>query len=568
MAQVSVVIPSLGEAKWSTAITSVLSSGQHCGIDTEVILVWQGGGAPEVPDDVIVVPAHRVGTSYARNRGAERGTTSVLGYIDDDEVVDPGWVGAVVEALDDADAAFGPIDALDDEGRPHCLTDHGAARTFGSDTPPWLVGSGGCMALRRDALEAVGGFDLRFGAGAIGRSAEETELIRRLLKAGRRIRWAPGMLVHHPTKTDEEILASRYPYGLGAGRMLRGSRSPRLIANYLHAVAHANVTAMRRRGPIARQEARAFGHGLLTGLATRGRWLSPDLSTQDVPDPIQGALAGRRGIPRPVSSEARPHYVWDCGEVVLHAYTGPTETQLEAPSARERLIALPTSTRIPAIHAHARSRDALWVLEDRVLGEPLVLSRPQAWWRRVAEWVLTYASVEGPRIDSVAAWPGDIVAWSDSAAPELRGAVVAALTRMASRPTGPAHGDLRPENLKTTVGGVAAVGWEWCSAAELRGADLLLLAATHAGELPDEALVRSLLEGRNPSFGDVLGPLRTLGLEGQLLNDTLLLALMRWARDEHRRSAALGTTPQPMLYGRLLDSLTPVLRVDVALAST
>lgn len=568
MAQVSVVIPSLGEAKWSTAITSVLSSGQHCGIDTEVILVWQGGGAPEVPDDVIVVAAHRVGISYARNRGAERGTTSVLGYIDDDEVVDPGWVGAMVEALDDADAAFGPIDALDDEGRPHCVTDHGAARTFGADTPPWLVGSGGCMAVRRSALEAAGGFDLRFGAGAIGRSAEETELIRRLLKAGRRVRWAPGMLVHHPTKTDAEILASRYPYGVGAGRMLRGSRSPRLIANYLHAVAHANVTAMRRRDHAARREARAFGRGLLTGLATRGRWLSPDLSTQEVPDPIRGVLEGRRGAPRPVSWEVRPHYVWDCGEVVLHAYTGPTETQLEAPSARERLIALPTSARIPAIHAHARSRDALWVAEDRVLGEPLELSRPETWWSSVAEWVLTYASTEGPPSDSVAAWRNEVVGWVDVAPSELHGAVAAALARTASRPTGPAHGDLQPKNLVMTASGAAAVGWEWCSTAALRGIDLLLLAATHAGVRPDEALVRGLLEGRNPSFGDVLGPLRTLGLEGKVLNDTLLLALVGWATDERRRAAALGTTPQAMHYGRLLDALTPALRVDVALAST
>lgn len=561
------VIPSLGEAEWSTAIASVLASGERCGIDTEVILVWQGAGTPDVPDGVVVVPAHRVGLSYARNRGSEQGAAPLLGYIDDDEIVDPGWVGAVVEALGDADAAFGPIDALDDEGRPHCLTDHGAARTFSPDTPPWLVGSGGCMAVRRNALVAVGGFDLRFGAGAIGRSAEETELIRRLLKTGRRIRWAPDMLVHHPTKTDEEILASRYPYGLGAGRMLRSSRSPRLIANYLHAVAHANVTSMRRRGETVRREARAFGRGLLTGLATRGKWLSPELSNQDLPDPIRRALEGRRGAPLPVSWDVRPHYIWDCGELMLHAYLGPTETQIEAPSARERLIALPASTRIPAIHAHARSRDALWVLEDKTYGDLLEPSRIATWWSDAARWILTYSSTEGPPLDSAAGWRGEVVTWG-SATPELREPVAAALARMASRPTGPAHGDLQPKNLIMTAGGITAVGWEWCGTAELRGVDLLCLATAHAGAGPDAAVVRGLLEGRNPSFGDVLGPLRTLGLEGQILKDTLLLALVKWATDEHGRAAALGLMRQPEQYGRMLDALVPVLRVDDASVST
>jgi hypothetical protein len=56
------------------------------------------------------------------------------------------------------------------------------------------------MAFRREVLAATGAFDFRLGRGSVGLSAEE-------------------------------ILASRYPYGFGTGRVLRRARSPRLIAN-------------------------------------------------------------------------------------------------------------------------------------------------------------------------------------------------------------------------------------------------------------------------------------------------------------------------------------------------
>ncbi|TMK57672.1 MAG: glycosyltransferase [Actinobacteria bacterium] len=182
MANVSVVIPSLGDRPdWRAAVDSVLESARSCATAAEVILVWQGEELPEVPPGVIVEAIRPVGVSYARNRGAERATAPIVAYIDDDEVVDPTWIGKVVEGLAEVDAAFGPIEPFGEDGRPHCPTDFGETRVFEPDALPWVVGSGGNMAFQRQALAEMGGFDLRTGPGAIGVAGEETDLIWRLL---------------------------------------------------------------------------------------------------------------------------------------------------------------------------------------------------------------------------------------------------------------------------------------------------------------------------------------------------------------------------------------------------
>ncbi|HET7416339.1 MAG TPA: glycosyltransferase [Solirubrobacterales bacterium] len=558
MANVSVVIPTLGNRPdWRAAVDSALESARACGIETEVILIWQGDELPEAPPSVVVEAIRPIGVSYARNRGAERATAPIVAYIDDDEVVDPTWVGKVVEALADVDAAFGPIEPFGEDGRPHCPTDFGESRIFEPDALPWVVGSGGNMVFRRQALAGLGGFDLRTGPGAIGIAGEETDLIWRLLDGGRRIRWAAEMIVYHPTKSDEEIAASRYPYGFGAGRMLRRSRSPRLIAAYGHAVLHAHLSALRKRDRRAWRESWDFAVGLFGGLSRRLQWVSPELAAAHPPAAVSEALQGAAATPLPVSWGTRPHYLWDCGDAILHAFIGPSEAQLAAPAARELVLAAPGVRGIPPILAHARERDTLWVLEGKVEGEPLG-GPASTWWDEAAAFVLSYSRLDGPTFETSPESPrGE--AFLEAAPPELRAELEAALGRLAPIATAPCHGDLQPKNLLTARDGIAAIDWEWCSEASVRGLDLVFLAVTHAGIDPDPSVIAALLKGENPAFGDVLGPLAQLGLEGQVLRDTLLVLLVKWAEDERRSIAAFGATPRRPIYGELLQQLTPVL---------
>ncbi|MFL5834862.1 MAG: glycosyltransferase [Solirubrobacterales bacterium] len=556
MANVSVVIPSLGDRPdWRAAVDSVLESARSCGTAAEVILVWQGEELPEAPPGVIVEAIRPVGVSYARNRGAERATAPIVAYIDDDEVVDPTWIGKVVEGLADVDAAFGPIEPFGEDGRPHCPTDFGETRVFEPDALPWVVGSGGNMAFQREALAEMGGFDLRTGPGAIGVAGEETDLIWRLLDGGRQIRWAAEMIVYHPTKSDEEIAASRHPYGFGAGRMLRRSRSPRLIAAYGHAILHAHFTALRKRDRRAWRESWDFAVGLLQGFTRRLAWVSPEVTSARPPGPIAAALKGRNAKPLPVSWGTRPHYIWDCGDAILHAYIGPSEAQLAAPAARERILTGPGVGRIPPVIAHARERDTLWVLEGKVEGAPLAGPAAQ-WWKQAAAYVVSYSGQEAPPLEATAEWNED-ADFVEAAPSQLRGPLDEALERLATRPAGPCHGDLQPKNLVETEAGITAIDWEWCSEASVRGLDLLFLAVTNAGEEPDAGVIEALLRGENPPFGDVLGPLARLGLEGQALDDTILVLLVKWAAHEQRSIAAFGATPRRPIYTQLLETLTP-----------
>jgi hypothetical protein len=559
MADVTVVIPSIGLAPVDRAVESVTESAAAAGVDTEIIVVWQAAREPEPIPGATVLPVYNVNGSYARNRGADEASAALVAYVDDDEVADRTWVGAVVRALEDADGVFGPVDPLDEEGRPHCATDRGVDRVFEGYVPPWLVGTGGSMAFRKEALAATGAFDLRLGPGSGGLSAEETDLIWRMLQAGRRIRWAPDMVVYHPTKTDEEILASRYPYGFGTGRVLRRARSARLIANSGHAILHANLKALRSGDRRERREAAAFGRGVFEGLTRRIRWDAPDLSLQPVPGSVATALENRLATPLPVPWHARPHYIWSCGDAVLHAFIGPADGQLQAPAERERIRALPGVSRIPSVLAHGRSRDALWVLEERVDGGNPDLRRPDSWWPAAAEWITSYACHTGIPYGESEEWRLDAASWLREAPDGLGEAASAAMQRAAARPSGPSHGDLQPKNLVLSPAGVTAIDWEWASTQGLRAGDLILLATTHGGLLPDERVVHAIAEDRNPPFGDVLGPLRAVGLEGQALKDTLLVILLKWSHAEQNRHRQLGGTPQTPTYGRMLHRVAPLL---------
>ena len=181
---------------------------------TEVIVLAQGDPPPAIPGAVVVTDAGR-GASRARNLGAERASGEIVLFTDDDCVVPDSWVADHVAAMEgDVAATFGLVEGLsrsagdDPIARPRLHRD-GAL--------PWHVGHGSNMAVRRDVLLAVGGWDDRIGPGTSLPAGEDADLIVRLLAAGP-VRSGVGAPVRHiDWRSDEDNAANLRAYELGAG---------------------------------------------------------------------------------------------------------------------------------------------------------------------------------------------------------------------------------------------------------------------------------------------------------------------------------------------------------------
>ena len=116
-----------------------------------------------------------------RNRGAQAASGDVLAFVDADHEIDPAWIEAALEDLQDpAVAVVGNLCEAPREGTwVQHMYDRLRGRIVGRHDVDWL-GSGN-MAIRRQAFEAVNGFD------ATLESCEDVDLCYRLKQRGFRI---------------------------------------------------------------------------------------------------------------------------------------------------------------------------------------------------------------------------------------------------------------------------------------------------------------------------------------------------------------------------------------------
>jgi GT2 family glycosyltransferase len=100
---------------------------------------------------------------------------------------------------------------------------------------------GGNMAFRKSALDQVGGFDERFGAGQQWSSGEETDMFFRMSHQKMKLVYAPQVVVYHPREdvghTPQSLRTKLYAYGKGNGALfakhIHTYHSLGLIASYL-----------------------------------------------------------------------------------------------------------------------------------------------------------------------------------------------------------------------------------------------------------------------------------------------------------------------------------------------
>jgi glycosyltransferase involved in cell wall biosynthesis/peptidoglycan/xylan/chitin deacetylase (PgdA/CDA1 family) len=229
--RIAVVIPTMGRVAELERCLLGLRDGRRPPDEVVVVDQSDGGSIEAAVRDLdsgwtslqrIATPPR--GVSIARNLGWRSTTGSIVAFTDDDCVPDQGWLAAVELALgDDAtlDATTGRVLGLGlDAPGMHAVSSRTDQRdrTYAGRTLPWRVGTGGNLAVRREALERVQGFDPRLGPGSPGEAAEDLDLVYRLLAAGSRIRYEPKALVYHERQSTirRRLSRTRYGHGLGA----------------------------------------------------------------------------------------------------------------------------------------------------------------------------------------------------------------------------------------------------------------------------------------------------------------------------------------------------------------
>lgn len=183
------------------------------------------GVAAAAPVPVRYVPEPQLGLHNARHAGARAATGELLVFADDDATFDPAWLAAYARRFSEhaeMAAASGAIRLAWEVPPPRWLLDFiGGAKEFGllglRESYPDLrldpdgVLYGGNMAIRRDVLFAVGGFnpdsfgDVWLGDGEVGLNCK-------LWQRGLLIGYEPAALMYHhipPARMTVQYLCQR-----------------------------------------------------------------------------------------------------------------------------------------------------------------------------------------------------------------------------------------------------------------------------------------------------------------------------------------------------------------------
>jgi glycosyltransferase involved in cell wall biosynthesis len=286
---VSVVVCTRNRGRLVTsAIRSVLDS---VGVRLELIVVDQSDSddtehavAPLRGDPRLhYIRSSTVGVSRARNIGLRHATNDIVLITDDDVTVPPDWARnfhAAIEPMSRVAVAFCRVDAADHDNTKGFVPDHVIeqpllVRSLLSKSRARGIGAG--MAVRRNAVLELGGFDPQLGPGAPLRSGEDRDLAARALTAGWWLYQTPtATVVHHGFRTWSEgrDLTRRDWYGIGAAyaKLLKCGHIGVLVV-LAHEVAYIGLIkpaahALSRHGTLGLRRLLYFIHGMVDGLRT------------------------------------------------------------------------------------------------------------------------------------------------------------------------------------------------------------------------------------------------------------------------------------------------------------
>jgi cellulose synthase/poly-beta-1,6-N-acetylglucosamine synthase-like glycosyltransferase len=184
---------------------------------------------------VEIVRVAERGASRARNAGWRAASHDLVAFVDDDVVVAPGWRQALTART--ADFVLGKVEEHPDDAaveHPLALTSS-TTGTVVDRSGPLVPGGSGNLLVRRTALEGVRGFDEQLGPGTWFGSAEDLDLVDRLVAAGCTGWFEPTAVGWHVQwRSGAEALRVHWAYGKGMGaRLSRLARVDRQRARLL-----------------------------------------------------------------------------------------------------------------------------------------------------------------------------------------------------------------------------------------------------------------------------------------------------------------------------------------------
>ncbi len=212
-ADVAVIVCAYTDERWDDIIEALTSIAAQEPRVTEKVLVIDHNDELLAKarerlagqDLVIVANMHEKGLSGARNSGIAASTASIVAFLDDDAVADPGWIANALFHYEDANVigVGGGVRPIWQTVRPR----------WWPEEFDWVVGCsykglpksgnpmrnpiGANMSVRRSAFTAVGGFSPAIGrVGKRPAGCEETELFIRVH------RHSPGKVVIHAPESS------------------------------------------------------------------------------------------------------------------------------------------------------------------------------------------------------------------------------------------------------------------------------------------------------------------------------------------------------------------------------
>lgn len=178
------------------------------------------GYADRCPRVRVVDAGERDGLCYSRAVGVDAARADAIAICDGDDVVAPGWVAAMADALRVHPVVTGALE-IDRLNPPWLAASRG--RPDRTRVGTWYgcfpLVSGGNVGFRREVWREVGGFDEHF----LG--AEDAEFSLRLFRRGIPVTFLPDALIHYRYRASARVLWRQgLVYGSGRPRVRRRMR--------------------------------------------------------------------------------------------------------------------------------------------------------------------------------------------------------------------------------------------------------------------------------------------------------------------------------------------------------